>query len=327
MKLFRFFLLSILFMAAFSVTELEGAPRKSIHSIRYAGRRWVNMNDVARYYGMKLYLKGENIYLYSRYNKAVFHAKKRFGSFNGIIVHWFYPPLKQRNVYYLSEQDFLYQLDPLLRPKSLRGRPVRTIMIDAGHGGKDTGAIGVNKKKEKDITLAIALKLRWKLIQKGYKVRLTRSGDTFPSLDQRVSLWEKARPKPDLFISIHCNAASNRNVSGLETFISTPLNVPSTSDEKPNTKASASNPHSRRNTLLAYYVQRAMVKQLPESPDRGIKHAKFYVIRNVGCPAILVETGFISNWTECRKLSSDSYQNEVANAILTGILHYSSQVR
>lgn len=327
MKVFRFFLIFFLFSVIFSVPDLDAAPRKSIHSIRYSGRRWVSMRDIARYYGMKFYMKGENIYLYSRYSKVEFHVKKRAGEYNGITVHWFFPPLKHNNVYYLSEQDFFYQLDPMLRPRSLRGRPVRTIMIDAGHGGKDTGAIGVNKKKEKDITLAIALKLRRQLIRQGYSVRLTRGGDTFPTLEQRVAIWEKSRPRPDLFISIHCNATSNRKVSGLETFAATPLNVPSTSDDKLNTNASASNPFNRQNTLLAYSVQRALTKNLPHSPDRGVKHAKFYVIRNVACPAILVEVGFLSNWSECSRLSTDSYQEQVAKALLTGIQYYASQVR
>ena len=200
-------------------------------------------------------------------------------------------------------------------------------MIDAGHGGKDTGAIGANKKKEKDITLAIALKLRRKLIKLGYSVRLTRGGDTFPSLEQRVSLWKNSRPKPDLFISIHCNAAANRKVNGVETFAATPLNVPSTGDTKLNKTVSGSNAFSRNNNLLAYYVQRAMAKNLPYAADRGVKHARFYVIRNVSCPAVLIETGFVSNWAECTRLSSNVYQEQVANSILRGILNYAAQVR
>ena len=200
-------------------------------------------------------------------------------------------------------------------------------MIDAGHGGKDVGAIGVNKKKEKDITLAIALKLRKKLIRLGYAVRLTRSGDTFPTLQRRVQLWQFTRPRPDLFIFIHCNAAKNSSVSGIETFAVTPSNAPSTADAKPENKVYSGNYFNRRNTMLAYYIQRSLCKSLPGAVDRGVKHARFYVIRNVTCPAVLIETGFISNKTECSKLSSDSYQERVADSILTGILYYSSMAR
>lgn len=327
MKFVRIFFFLLLFTAAFAEINLEAAPRNSIHSIIYSGRRWVNLNDVARYYGMKIYIKGNDVYLYSRYYVAKFNTKKRAGSFNGVNLYWFFSPVKYKNVYYLSIDDFLYTLDPLLRPRSLKGKMVRTIMIDAGHGGKDTGAIGANKKKEKDITLAIALKLRRKLIKLGYSVRLTRGGDTFPSLEQRVSLWKNSRPKPDLFISIHCNAAANRKVSGVETFAATPLNVPSTGDTKLNKTVSGSNAFSRNNNLLAYYVQRAMAKNLPYAADRGVKHARFYVIRNVSCPAVLIETGFVSNWAECTRLSSNVYQEQVANSILRGILNYAAQVR
>ena len=327
MKLIKIILFFLVISAAFMETGLEAAPKKSIHSIIYSGHRWVNLNDVARYYGMKVYVKGNDLYLYSKYYVALFNLKKRAGSFNGVGLYWYFVPVKYKNVYYISLQDFLYTLDPLLRPRSLKGKAVRTVMIDAGHGGKDTGAIGVNKKKEKDITLAIALKLRRKLIKLGYAVRLTRAGDTFPTLEKRTVLWKNARPKPDLFISIHCNAAANRKVSGVETFAATPLNVPSTGDTKLNKTASASDAFSRNNNLLAYYVQRSLAKNLPYTEDRGVKHARFYVIRNVGCPAVLIETGFVSNWAECTRLSSDVYQELVANSILRGILNYAAQVR
>ncbi|MBQ9770370.1 MAG: N-acetylmuramoyl-L-alanine amidase [Lentisphaeria bacterium] len=324
----RFFALFLIFSAVFfSFSTTEAAPQKTIQSIRYSGRKWVKVNDIANFYGMKVYIKDNTLMLYSRYYKAVFNTKSRAGSFNGVKLHWFFLPFQYKNAYYISEQDFLFLLDPLIRQRSLKGRPVRTIMIDAGHGGKDTGAIGVNKKKEKDITLAIALKLRRKLIKLGYTVWLTRAGDTFPSLDRRVALWKGARPKPDLFISIHCNAAANRTVRGMETFAVTPLNVPSTADKKPVKNAYPGQSFNKYNTLLAYSIQRSLIKNLPYSPDRGVKHARFYVIRNVSCPAVLIETGFVSNWAECTRLSSDVYQDKVATAILRGIINYSARVK
>ena len=319
-----FFVLSAAF---FPFNTIDAAPKKTISAIRYAGRKWVKLNDVANFYGMRIYLKDKYVMLYSKYYKAVFNTKSRAGSFNGVKLHWFFLPVKYKNAYYISEQDFLFLLDPLIRQRSLGGRPVRTIMIDAGHGGKDTGAIGVNKKKEKDITLAIALKLRRKLIKLGYTVWLTRAGDTFPSLDRRVALWKGARPRPDLFISIHCNAAANKSVRGTETFAATPLNVPSTADKKLVKSTYPGQAFNRYNTLLAYSIQRALVKSLPNSPDRGVKHAKFFVIRNVACPAVLIETGFVSNVAECRLLSSDAYQDKLASAILRGIINYASRVR
>ena len=323
----RFFVLFLIFSAVFVSFDAVSAPKKSIQAIVHSGRKWVKLKDVADFYGMKLYQKKDDIYLYSKYNKVLFNAKKRAGSFNNVNLHWFFIPLNYKNEYYISEQDFVCLLDPLVRQRSLKSRPVRTIMIDAGHGGKDVGAIGANKAKEKDITLAIALKLRRKLIQLGYTVCLTRGSDTFPTLEQRVSLWQRTRPKPDLYISIHCNAAANRKVSGVETFAVTPVNAPSTADKKPGTTAYPGNAFDRYNTLLAYNIQRALVKYLPYSPDRGVKSARFFVIRNVACPAVLIETGFVSNWAECTRLCSNVYQDRVATAILSGILTYCSQVK
>ena len=193
--------------------------------------------------------------------------KKRAGSFNGVNMNWFYVPVKKNNSWYFSETDLLNQLDPLLRKAALTRRAVRTVMIDAGHGGKDTGAIGINGKKEKDITLAIALKLRKKLLKLGYSVRLTRAGDSFPSLAQRVKNCKNSRPKPDLYISIHCNAAGNATVRGIETFAVTPNGAPSTADAKPEFKTYAGNTYNKNNIRLAYDVQRALKRYFPQSTD------------------------------------------------------------
>ena len=327
MKLIRFIACFLLLFSFFFCYELDAAPQKGIRSVKVSGRRYVLLSDVAQFYGLKMVVRSKDIVLYSKYTRAVFQQKKRAGSFNGVNLSWFYAPVKHGNAFYISDQDLFLVLDPLIRSKSLPKRPVRTIMIDAGHGGKDTGAIGTNGKREKDITLAIALKLRYKLIKLGYKVRLTRSNDSFPSLARRVTLWKNARPKPDLYISIHCNAAGNPTVSGIETFAVTPAGAPSTADAKPESTVYSGNAYNKYNIRLAYDVQRAMVKYFPNTPDRGVKHARFYVIRNVACPAILVETGFLSNKQECANLSSDDYQNRMANAILYGILTYSAKVR
>ena len=326
MNFLRVFLLfSVLFVL--SSPDLEAAPKKMIRSALISGQKYVSLKDAADYYGMKVMTKGNDVILYSRYYKAEFNLKKRAGSFNGTKLSWFFVPVKRGNDYYLSEKDFLIILDPLLRKKSLPRRPVRSVMIDAGHGGKDTGAIGVNKKREKDITLSIVLKLRRKLIKLGYSVRLTRSRDVFPSLERRVTLWGNARPRPDLFISIHCNAAGNKNVSGIETFATTPSGAPSTADVKPEMKRYDGNKFDKYNTRLAYDIQRSLKKAIPTAADRGVKHARFYVIRNVSCPAVLIETGFLSNKAECNELSSDSYQERIASGILSGILTYSARVR
>ena len=321
------FILLLLLTVSFFSFNVEAASKKTISSVMYSGRKWVNLNDVARFYGMRISVKGDELTLFSKYYKAEFNLKGRSGAFNGVKIFWFFSPVKLKNVYYLSEQDFLCLLDPLIRKKSLKGRPVRTIMLDAGHGGKDTGAIGVNKKKEKDITLAIVMKLRRKLIKLGYGVTLTRSGDTFPTLDRRVTLWEKTRPRPDIFISIHCNAAGNAKVHGIETFAVTPQNTPSTADKKIQTSVCPGNRYNRHNTLLAYCIQSALNRNIPDAADRGVKHARFFVIRNVDCPAVLIETGFVTNSAECTRLSSDAYQEKVATAILRGILNYAAQVR
>lgn len=180
---------------------------------------------------------------------------------------------------------------------------IKLIIIDAGHGGVDDGASGRNGTKEKDINLAIALKLSYCLKDAGYSILLTRPDDTFISLDDRSIFANSA--KADIFISIHCNASRKHDAGGTEVYTE-PVSLSPVYQQQEDSKR------------LAALVQDELVKTLGLE-DRGIKEQDLSVCRETNAPAILIETAFIDNISEDRLLNDPVFQDKTAAAIKQGI--------
>ncbi|MCY1078053.1 N-acetylmuramoyl-L-alanine amidase [Archangium lansingense] len=216
------------------------------------------------------------------------------------------------------------------------GLKVRRVVIDAGHGGHDTGAIGRKGTKEKDVTLAIAQKLARELRTRGLEVMLTRDGDRYLKLEERARMANELRG--DLFISIHCNSAPTSKLRGIETYT---LNTSAdrysirlaarenASSEKGISDLQfiladlATKANTEESTRLATRVQKSLVSHLSSQykgvKDLGTKEALFYVLLGTKMPAILVETSFLSHAEEESRLASDTYQEDVAQAIAHGV--------
>ncbi|MCF7912939.1 MAG: N-acetylmuramoyl-L-alanine amidase [Candidatus Cloacimonetes bacterium] len=237
--------------------------------------------------------------------------------------------------------QIIYMIDKIQAPIPVDNR-IKTIVIDPGHGGKDPGAIGYSQKSyEKDITLAIAQKLR-DTIEKNMqiKVYLTRESDRFVSLRERTEFANEV--KADLFVSIHINAHNNKDVSGVEVYF---LSTARTDDARATealenavvyhyeggTEAlakyndldfiltdMAQNEYLQESHDLSVNLQNNLV-EVTESNNRGVKQADFYVLRGAFMPAVLIESGFISNKNEEKKLVKPRYQEEIANALFQGI--------
>ncbi|WP_297551081.1 N-acetylmuramoyl-L-alanine amidase [Thermococcus sp.] len=172
-----------------------------------------------------------------------------------------------------------------------------TICVDAGHGGSDPGAVA-NGVEEKNINLAIALKVAKLLEEDGAKVVLTRDGDYYVSLSDRVKIANSNNC--DIFISIHANAASDTSASGFEVY------------------------HyygSTKGNELATYVDEEIAKVIPLK-NRGVKEAGFYVLKYTSMPAILIETGFVTNTYDVGIITDENYQWRYAYAILHGVQRY-----
>ena len=171
------------------------------------------------------------------------------------------------------------------------------ICIDPGHGGKDSGAVG-NGLQENDIVLSIAKMLKSMLIEKGFKICMTREDDTFVELKDRCIIANKA--KADIFVSIHCNSAENKSAYGFEIY---------------HTQGSIQGQKLSADIKLSINENKEIIRK-----DRGIKTANFTVITGTNMPAVLVETAFISNIEDSKILKTK--QSEFARAICKGICTY-----
>lgn len=216
------------------------------------------------------------------------------------------------------------------------GLKVRRVIVDAGHGGHDTGAIGPGGTREKDVALAIARKLAARLEQSGLEVILTRDDDTFVKLEDRTRFAN--RQKGDLFISVHCNAGPSKTLRGIETYtLNTSSNryaIRLAARENSTTERGvgdlqyiladlATKANTGESAHLAQRVQRALVRNLSSSyqgvKDLGTKEALFFVLLGAKMPSILVETSFLSHPEEEERLASDDYQQGVADSIAEAV--------
>ncbi len=185
---------------------------------------------------------------------------------------------------------------PQTRPIQ-QGRAV--VVIDPGHGGNDTGAIGIGGLREIDVVLPISTQVRDILEQNGVQVVMTREYDREVDLEPRTQLAN--RVNADLFISIHANAIdmTRPDVNGIETYYF----------------------QSRSGQLLAQYIHNSIL-QTTGAPNRGVREARFYVLRHTSMPAVLVEVGFVTGAQDAQKLADPAYRSVMAEAIARGILQY-----
>ena len=290
--------------------------------------RYVHLRDVAVNYGLTFaYTKKSNkisgAVIYDKTRKAILSATYREGTVNGVQVHFLYPMLLKNNEPYISEVDFLTCLDPLLRYKTPVKLGMKTIMIDAGHGGSDPGAMN-GQHKEKVYTLQIAKRLQTQLEKLGFRVIMTRTGDTYPTLQERAALCKKY--KPDLYISIHCNSSTNKTPAGIETYRAVPVGGTETKGSKVKTEKQSANEFDANSSRLAYEMQKGLLAATGAA-DRGTRHQAIYVIGNATCPAVLLEVGYLSNDAELKKIASPEYQNKIVSGILAGLAGYGSFLR
>jgi N-acetylmuramoyl-L-alanine amidase len=227
--------------------------------------------------------------------------------------------------------------------RSPRVAPLRTIVIDAGHGGHDPGATGPGGLMEKDLVLDVAKRVA-RLVESelGVKARLSRDGDHFVTLRDRTSLANRERA--DLFVSIHANAHREAANEGVETYFlsseatdNTARQVAAAENsvvqlEKATSRARmdvvkailwdlAQSEFQVESSKLAEIVQDSMTRAL-RIPNRGVKQAGFYVLGGAAMPAVLVEIGFVTNPKEERRLKETRYRDDIARAILAGLAEY-----
>jgi len=240
---------------------------------------------------------------------------------NGVI-HWLGAPvLAQRGTLWIRADDLSKTIAPVLHPPLLApNASLRTIILDPGHGGADTGARGLSGHVEKEWTLDVARHVASRLADAGMRVLMTRETDSTTPLEGRPAFC--LAHGGDIFVSIHFNSGSP-TANGIETYCLTPAGSVSTHDANARHRndAQAANRWDERNVWLAHCVHAAALSATG-AVDRGVRRARFEVLRDANCPAILIEGGFLTNQTEEQQVMNSEYRNRLAEAIAKGILAY-----
>ena len=209
--------------------------------------------------------------------------------------------------------------------KSKRAGEISLVVIDAGHGGIDSGT-SAGSVLEKDLTLDVARRLRRLVQAKGLETMLTREQDTYKSLANRADFAN--RQHNCIFVSIHFDEGQRAAATGVETYYAARQSGGRVSFASwlPFLQHTVSDSPNLLSQSLAGFIQESLVKRT-EAFDRGTMAQQFYVIANVHHPAVLVEGGFLTNKDDVAKLTSEEYREQMAAAICEGILHYRDTVR
>jgi N-acetylmuramoyl-L-alanine amidase len=256
--------------------------------------------------------------------EITFNTGSRKITFNNNIF-WLNGPIeKSGKQWSISQTDADSVIRPLLINKeTLKDCRYNMVILDPGHGGKDCGGIGCGNTTEKTVVLDIAKRVRGKLVKANIAVKMTRTDDTFIELEQRPKLasdWNA-----DIFVSIHANKAGRDAACGVETFVIPANGFCSTSSTKPDIKTYKGNKNNSANTILAGEIHKNLLRTT-KTADRGVKRARFMVLKDADCPAVLVEIGFLTNKDEAQKITTSAYRNKIADGIATGIISYIKKV-
>jgi len=295
------------------------AQQPSLKGRRIGGTVFVMVRDVAAYYGLgkDLAKSPERAEYASTNGRLTAQADDRDVTINGV-RHWLsVAVVEHEGRLWISKTDVLKVVDPVLRHAVTAGkRTIDTVVLDAGHGGVDQGARG-RSGVEKTLTLDLAKRVEKELAGRGVQVFQTRSRDRTLALEERVEF--ATQKKANLFVSIHLN--SGGSAEGIETYCVPAAGTASTASGRSVESAVPGNKFDEKNVWLAHCVQKAAL-QGTGAADRGVRRARFLVIREAVCPAILVEGGFLSNRTEEQQLLDPEYREKLAKAIAAGILEY-----
>ena len=273
--------------------------------------------------GARVTEKGDGVWLIEKGERRFeLREQSRQAILNGTVVYLNEVFAEKEGNFALSDSDFEYTLRPALDPPEIVLRS-RTVVLDPGHGGAEPGSVNRSLSiLEKDLNLDVSLRLQKMMEENGFKVVLTRYNDRLVPLEDRSQIAN--RSNAGVFVSIHFNAALNKEASGVETYLLTPKNSASSNDDA----IGSSEPSYRGNQTdllnfeLGYRVQSRLIADL-QRVDRGIKKARFKVLKDLECPGLLIECGFLSHGKEAPLINTPLYRQKLAESLshsLTSIL-------
>ncbi len=292
---------------------------------RFEGRDYVSLDNLESFYSFPQQVVpiANKIAVDSGKSQIEFTLNSREININGVTQWLGFPLRSQDGKILISRLDLAKVVEPMLRPEMIQGmQPVRNVVLDPGHGGYDKGALSAYGC-EKDFSLDVCRRAKEKLEEEGFRVFLTRDSDVFIPLEERPVAAN--RMSNSIFVSVHFNSSSeNGSASGFEVFSLTPRGAPSTADQNlsiRDLRSEPGNPVDVQSAALAGSVYHSLLGNIPQV-DRGVKRARFAVIRLATVPSILVEGGFLSNPGDALLIANASWREKLADAIVTGIGNY-----
>jgi N-acetylmuramoyl-L-alanine amidase len=293
--------------------------------IKVNGHDYLTVENIAKFYGLPADVvpSGEKIQLEAVKNPLEFVRGSREAMMNGARSWLCFPLVEQDGKILVSRTDVAKTIEPLLRPQRVANvGKVQTVILDPGHGGHDKGQVS-RYGYEKDFALDVARKLRPFLQAKGLRVIMTREGDYFVPLEVRAQIANATRNS--IFVSIHFNGTNDDpNATGFEIFSFTPRGAPSTSDNAAAPSSLSMQPGSEvdaQSMALSVCIYHSLLGHIPEF-DRGIKRARFAVLRLTRVPAVLIEGGFLTERGESQLIAKKDWRANLAQAIGVGIENY-----
>jgi len=320
----RWFAIGFL-VGVIAITQTTALAADDWQIIKVSGQDYLSVDNVSRFYGLPagIAASGEKVEFEAAKNPLEFVSGSREVMINGARSWLCFPAIEQNGKLLVSRTDVAKTIEPLVRPHRVPNvGKVQTIVVDPGHGGYDKGQVS-RYGYEKDFALDVARKLRPLLLSKGLRVIMTREGDYFVPLEVRAQIANKARDS--IFVSIHFNASNDdRNATGFEIFSFTPRGAPSTSDSAVAPCALSTQPGSAvdaQSLALSACIYHSLLGHIPEY-DRGIKRARFAVLRLTKVPAVLIEGGFLTEQGQCKLIAQKEWRAKLAHAISVGIESY-----
>jgi N-acetylmuramoyl-L-alanine amidase len=313
------------FFASFVLAPSIAIAAGDWQVIKINGHDYLSVDNISKFYGLpaEVVPSGAKIQTDTADHPLEFVSGSREAIINGARSWLCFPVIEQEGKSLVSRTDVAKTIEPLVRPHRVPNvGKVQTVVLDAGHGGHDRGQVS-RYGAEKDFALDVARKLRPILQAKGLRVIMTREGDYFVPLEVRAKIANAARNS--IFVSIHFNATSDDpNATGFEIFSFTPRGAPSTSDGVVTASSVNMQPGSSvdaQSMALSACIYHSLLGQLREY-DRGIKRARFAVLRLTKVPAVLIEGGFLTERGESKLISSKDWRAKLAGAIGIGIESY-----
>lgn len=303
------------------------APAADWKILRAEGRDYVSFANVAQFYRFPKFSQvSRNVSL--RDDRRGIRAQGGTSEYfiNGVRFFSHFPLIARGDENLISTMDVAKVIEPVLRPNKISGgKEIDTVVLDPGHGGDDSGTAGP-WGSEKNYALDVALAAREDLLRAGFKVEMTRANDKAATLEERVAF---ANRFPNaVFISLHFN--STAGASGVESYTLAPDGAPTNAatEEHPGsteTKWFEGNRQDAVNIALAAAVHASILSRVSVF-DRGVRHARFQVLRDIQIPAVLVEAGFLNDPVEGAHIATASYRQKLGQSVAAAVTTYNRAV-